>query len=513
MNVEGGERSGAAKGMSYIDGLVFEVENNGEEDDMSVDIVDSGDEDDNGDVDSNWDFDDESEEESSDDEFEYDSDEDEDTNLQLMLGGNHKPRSSGVGCNLSEESKELLLWRQEESFSDWTIEVSVGGGSNTLYHVHKFALATGPKKSGYCETLFKSGQFSESADSTSVVPLPEDIAAFFPDFLDYMYSQPSECARLINRKNRRSLQNLARYFLVPKLTEAIYVFVQEDMHNLEYLEEYVSEFGGAEDVESMKVLSSAARVCAERILDIKEGSSLLTALTPAIVLHMFSAVRMSKDLKSVLPSEQHHICRLALVYMKHHRTRLNAWYFDALASELYFPDDIDLEGDVAIALLEIMDLTVWENGRYGGIKNICTAVLSHYLANTESANSKIDAITEKVPRGVLSVLLREALSAKKTPTTESFNNVSCEIRCDGNVVENVQISLKSTDSITYMKYLIGRKLDIVLGDCNRIHVSYEGRRLWGCQGIVSTCAISSNTVLKVYAPLISWSKCGERWGR
>eukprot|EP00571_Detonula_confervacea_P005924 CAMPEP_0172332202 /NCGR_PEP_ID=MMETSP1058-20130122/62317_1 /TAXON_ID=83371 /ORGANISM="Detonula confervacea, Strain CCMP 353" /LENGTH=477 /DNA_ID=CAMNT_0013049479 /DNA_START=9 /DNA_END=1442 /DNA_ORIENTATION=+ len=465
---------------------------------MSVDIVD---EDDNEDVDSNWNFDDFGnvvfEEDSSDyDELEYDSD--EGTNLQLVAGDYTSRRSGG---NLSEERKELPLWSldEDESFlSDWTIEVSVDGESKKLYHVHKFTLATGPMKSEYFETLFKSGQFSESADSTSIVPLPEDVAAFFPDFLDYMYSQPSECDRLINRENRRSLQHLASYFLVPKLTEAIYNFIQEDMHDLEHLEEYVSEFGGAEDDESRKVLSIAARVCAERILDIEGGSSLLTALTPAMVLHMFCVVRMSKDVKSVPPSTQHHICRLALVYMKHHQTRLDTGFFNALASELRFPDDTDLARDVAITLLEIMKLSDWKD-EY--IKWFCTDLLSRSLANIEPTVSKIAAITEKVPRDALTVLLAEALIAKKTLTTETFNNVSCEIvdDCGGKSLGNVQISFKSTDSINYIKYLIGRSLGIMMGDCGTIRVFCEGECLEGHK-IISNCAISSTTLLEVKAP-------------
>lgn len=509
-----GEQPAAATSISYIDRVVSAVENNGDGDATSLGIVDGGednlgadDEDGNGDTDSNWsDFDNEFEEEPSDDELEYDSD--EDTDLQL-LAGKYKQRSSG--CSLSEESKELLLWRKdkEDSFSDWTIEVSVanrGGDIKSMYHVHRSALGVGPKKSEYCETLFKSGQFSESVDSTSEVKLPEDAATFFPDFLDYLYSHPSECACLINRENRRALQYLASYFLVPKLTEAIHDFVEEDMHNLEHMEVYLSEFGAAEDDESRKILSIAGRVCADMILSIELDSTLLTALSPAIVLHMLKTARTSKDITSLPPSKQHHICRLALDYIKHHLASLDAFYFHALTSEMYFPDDVNLAGDVAIDLLEIMKLTGWGipmayekiNLRENGMEGICTDLLRRYLANAELTISKIDTITQKMPERVLRVLLAEAMIAKKSPKPESINDVSCKIMThfiDNPVGSIIKISIQSTDSINYIRYLVSRHLHIAIGF--GLAVYHEGKKLER-ERLVSNCAISSTTVLEIY---------------
>ena len=254
-----GERPAAATSMSYIDRVVSAVENNCGGDATSLGIVDGGednldgdDEDGNGDTDPNWsDFDDEFEEEPSDDELEYDSD--EDTDLQLTTG-NYDQRSSGR--NLSEESKELLLWRLDRgrSFSDWTIEVSVAnrdGGSKTIYHVHKYALGGGPKKSKYCEIIFKSGQISESVDSTSEEMLPEDATACFFDFLDYRQPLIRMCLpRQSGKSTRPAISSKLLYFLVPKLIDAVRDFVEEDMHNLEHMEGNLSEFGGAENDES-----------------------------------------------------------------------------------------------------------------------------------------------------------------------------------------------------------------------------------------------------------------------
>jgi hypothetical protein len=54
---------------------------------------------------------------------------------------------------MGEDSKALLLWRQEEiekSFSDWRIKVvaetEAGEETVKIYNVHRVTLASGPKK-------------------------------------------------------------------------------------------------------------------------------------------------------------------------------------------------------------------------------------------------------------------------------------------------------------------------------------------------------------------------------
>ena len=298
--------------ISYFDRVVFEA--GGTAGDVNGDIMviypaDDG---------SLWSMIEEDEEEESDDEMDFDSDED---SIHLQTESDDDTSNSAEENNLSEESQELLLWRldKDESFSDWTIEVSDinnNGESNSkkTYHVHKNILGLGPKKSGYFEAILKSGQFSESCNSTSVVELPSDIAACFPDFLDYMYAQPSECKCIINRENRRALQYLAKYFLVPKLTSAIHGFIEQDIQNLDQVEGYVNEFGGAEDDESRKVLAYAANVCAHKVIYIGKDSTLLMSLTPAMVLHMMRMVWSSKDILTLPDAKREHICDLAIEY-------------------------------------------------------------------------------------------------------------------------------------------------------------------------------------------------------
>jgi hypothetical protein len=112
---------------------------------------------------------DEAEENSTDDELEVDDsyddgldDVDADGDIQLKPRGYtpNPPRETTLG----EDSKALLIWR-EGSLSDWTINVAVeredGSEETTYYKVHRSALATGPKKSGYFKTMFKPNDSSE----------------------------------------------------------------------------------------------------------------------------------------------------------------------------------------------------------------------------------------------------------------------------------------------------------------------------------------------------------------
>jgi len=260
--------------------------------------------------------------------------------------------------HLSDESKEHLSWRldKDESFSDWTIEVSITNKRNRkkTYHVHKVALAIGPKKSGYFEALLKSGQFSESSNSTSVVELSDDIAKCFPDFLDYLYAPPHECASLINRNNRSILQYFAKYFLVPKRTEDIYAFIEKDMSNLVHMEEYLAGFGSSvsEDDDSKRILAIASKVCTENILHIKEDSALLfVGLPPVMFLHMVRTVRNSKAVLTLPDDKKCHICRLVIGYLRHHLDSLHVSYFVDITDYLYFPDDVCKAGEIALDLL------------------------------------------------------------------------------------------------------------------------------------------------------------------
>jgi hypothetical protein len=93
----------------------------------------------------------------TDDELEYDTiekDRDQEyitEDIEIKPKG-YKPDASPPS-QMGEDSKALLLWRQEEiekSFSDWRIKVvaetEAGEETVKIYNVHRVTLASGPKK-------------------------------------------------------------------------------------------------------------------------------------------------------------------------------------------------------------------------------------------------------------------------------------------------------------------------------------------------------------------------------
>ena len=138
--------------MSYFDRVVFEAGGTAD----NVEIRDGNAEDDS----SIWSEtkDSDAAGETSDEEMEYDSDDSIQNSVQIITHSMQNSESNTTSeVDLSEESKQLLLWRLDKdvSFSDWTIEVSIANKRNRkkTYHVHKTTLGLGPKKSGYFETL------------------------------------------------------------------------------------------------------------------------------------------------------------------------------------------------------------------------------------------------------------------------------------------------------------------------------------------------------------------------
>ena len=71
------------------------------------------------------------------------------------------------------QAYEDLRWRQdpEDSFSDWTIEVSFES-SVLHYHVHRNILGSGARKGRYFEGLFKTPlDVQEHRSRISIIPL------------------------------------------------------------------------------------------------------------------------------------------------------------------------------------------------------------------------------------------------------------------------------------------------------------------------------------------------------
>ena len=286
------------------------------------------------------DFDMEEDEEipTDDDLSEYISDDDEywdEVHEVVMLPRGDRPDPDAPQNNeLSEDSKALLFWRDEENgqrFSDWKIKVEAEKSNRddcseeaetvTTYNVHRLMLAMGPKKSGYFEALLQSDCYSESSDRVSTVKLPEKVAKHFPDFLDYLYAQPQESNFVINFENWESMKYLADYFLVPRLTEAVAEFIEEDMEcfNADHMEKYISVFHrDVGDEMSRRILPKAAHTCAKMFQSIDIDSPLLKSIPPAMFQSIIRRITFCEQ--QSLESQQNtalHLCSVIASYFDH----------------------------------------------------------------------------------------------------------------------------------------------------------------------------------------------------
>ncbi|KAL7490996.1 hypothetical protein ACHAWT_000484 [Skeletonema menzelii] len=280
---------------------------------------------------SNFDMEEDEEVPTDDDLSEYVCDDDikdDDYSIEniKMLPRGYRPDASPIN-ELSEDSKALLFWRDEENdkcFSDWKIKVEAHKSddgkddcseeSAAIYNVHRFAIALGPKKSGYFEALLQSDCYRENSDCVSTVKLPEKVAKQFPDFLDYLYAQPLESNFVINFENWESMKYLADYFLVPRLTEAVAEFIEEDMKyfDLDHMEKYISVFHrDISDDMSRRILPQAVRVCAQMFLSIEIDSPLLMSIPPAMFRAIMRGLSWDDNQETLL-----HTCSLLAAYLE-----------------------------------------------------------------------------------------------------------------------------------------------------------------------------------------------------
>ena len=251
------------------------------------------------------------------------------------------------------------------------------------------------------------------------------------------------------------------------------------------------------------MIAFAAQVCVTNICNIEVRSSLNYSLTPAILLYMISTIRTKVDLYD---SQRYHICRLATAYVKHHRTNLDANYFVALTSELYFPDDINSAGYMAYSILSIIELMGWEVETITeGIKSACDVLLSRYFRDKVDISDIPDKATD-LPKTSVSYTLVDALKVNskkrfntRTKRVTTFDKVSCKLMslCFGRSLGTIfEVSFTSIDTIDYIRYLICRHLNM-LSHMDKVLIWNGDKYLHGPQ-LVWDCSIFSDTVLEIY---------------
>ena len=373
---------------------------------------------------------DEHEEDLTDDEFEYDCD--EGIVECIFVRSKGWVSSNLTRTTLGDESKALLFWRtsDEKSFSDWTIKVVTekedGIEDSMMYNVHRVALALEPKKSGYFEALLQSDSFSESSECMNTVTLPEELAAHFPDFLDYMYSQPLESKAIINFENWKPMMCLANYFLVSALTEDVLGFIEKDMYNLDHMEDYLSELDDINADVSKRILPKATRVCAELILSIEVDSSLLKVISPAMFLYIISTLRYVK-ISARTEKYRYHVCGLIIEYLESIEDESYCYALSGLMNETLFwgydemtVGDDEMTVQRALDLLQLMRRKGWKNDWFS---LACTDSLRSYLLYGKiPAFSLIHRIMKEVhtdiaARYITSALLERSFEEEQQETS------------------------------------------------------------------------------------------------
>ncbi len=407
-----------------------------------------------------------------DDVMEYDTSDDETVVDIEMKPDGYTPNLNLTGATLGEESKALLFWREDDkkSFSDWKIKVVTeteeGNENATIYSVHRVALAMGPIKSGYFEALF-----NESSESMNTVTLSAEVAAHFPYFLDYIYSQGAIPS--VKFENWKSMKHLANLFVVPTLTEDVIRFIEKDMYNLEHMEDYLPEFNDIVDDLSKRIIPKAARACVEMIHSIKNGSSLLVSISPAMFLQI---IWIFNSIESVSDDDRDHVHGLVMEYLNHIEDTEHIeeeLYFNTL-SDLMGPvffdhDDVKMAGMRAVQWFDLMGRKGWESN---WLTLVCTAFLRKYLLSQEPKFHLMDIIMKAVPNDVVASLFREALIGKSAQKIEDMR-----LRCDITLfyhgfqfdMGERKIPARSSETISLLKHRLARELGL------------DGKRGSGCQ--------------------------------
>eukprot|EP00986_Skeletonema_menzelii_P020407 scaffold31110_cov148-Skeletonema_menzelii.AAC.3 len=384
---------------------------------------------------------------------------------------------------LSEGSKALLFWREgENNFSDWKINVVTneearnGGDSfTTTYHVNKVIIARGPNRSEYFATLFDSDAFFENNDGTSTVHLPEEIAAYFPDFLDYVYAL--EGKSIIKFQNWKSMMWLANYFQVQTLQKDVCDFIERDMYNFNHMEDYLTELKDADEDDKVatRFLSRAAHACAVMILSIEPTSSLLKSIPPLMFLNVIDTLG-----QRCIDSEKfssNHANLIILKYLEHNIEDQS--YFsavsDMMGQGLFNVDDVDVAGQMALDWFELMGRKGWKDDWFNFV---CTTFLRRYLSSHEPSTELMERVVKVVPNDIVARLYRETLLGKpgrkkKIKGLEfRFTEVSHHTQLINTVLGTWQLPpIDSTDSISLLKFYMAQEY------CNRFGSGSPSRSL------------------------------------
>jgi BTB/POZ domain len=272
-----------------------------------------------------------------------------------------------------ETVQDLLNWRKQDSFSDWTIVISViknaphhqttrdeddgreeaqeeerGDDDTTCstkeltFHVHKQNLACGPRRSEYFVKLFANkGNFAESHDNTSRIELTELAAAAFPALLDYMYMVGQKMT--FCTETATALYSLAKYFDVRRLRHDVKQFCFLDMRQADTCGTYYEH---ATMLQEHAILEPATKYCRDNIYYINNHTSRLLHVADAQFWLDLMEERVEKGtMSNVSKKVSIHIC----MFCQNHK--VSPEVFRQLTDERYLVENNGIHPLAAISLL------------------------------------------------------------------------------------------------------------------------------------------------------------------
>jgi hypothetical protein len=185
-----------------------------------------------------------------------------------------------------EEASAKFVWRLDpaESHSDFIIEIDSSPSERTQdsvqldrYHVHKSALALGPRRSGYFAKLLQ-GVFSETSRGVCRILLDPVAAKAFPALLDFLYGAPQlECST----ESATALHFMGQYFEIRRLRWQARQFWMTDLclENCATYYQHAVLFGDERVLRRIQITLGS-----EKLLNVSLESHLLKVIDPSFLL-------------------------------------------------------------------------------------------------------------------------------------------------------------------------------------------------------------------------------------
>lgn len=343
-------------------------------------------------------------------------------------GSANKKAASSVPYDSDEELpaesvQDRLGWRlsQEESHSDWTIEIvykttdRAGNISNVTdtYHVHKYFLVVGPRKSEYFVRLFHDGgRFSESETQTSRIEFNEIAAKVFPLLLDFLYSPEAELQ--LTSENATALHSMAKYFDIRHLRRETNQFWQKDMTSATCGTYYEH----ARILQDEKILKAASATCAKNIMEITNSSRLVHVPDPEFWLDLLQQTTITSNLSR-------HVSTLIAKFCQ--QNEVDAATFKKLTDDKYLPE---IDADAALPLMDAeSEIAFIPNAsRLSILQKRCVDAIARDWKSLNLQQASTAALLRKQSPLVIGEILTRSLSAAKT-AMENLEKDSQELNC------------------------------------------------------------------------------------